>query len=207
MEILIGCEESGVVRDEFAALGHTVVSCDLMPTRRPGPHYQGDVFDVIDYPFDMGLFYFPCTDSSVSGAKHFQAKRMDGRYYASNALWLRGWRRSEHIRHRCFEHPVSVMSSLFRKPDQVIQPWWFGHYETKATCLWLDNLPLLVPTYRRPEECAEALGIPRGTPLGDRIHKMAPGPNRARDRSETFLGIAKAKAAQWGAPMAMEKIA
>lgn len=207
MEILIGCEESGVVRDEFAALGHTVVSCDLMPTRRPGPHYQGDVFDLIDYPFDMGLFYFPCTDSSVSGARHFEAKRMDGRFYVGNALWIRGWRASAHIRHRCFEHPVSVISSLFRKPDQIIQPWMFGHYETKATCLWLDGLPPLVPTYARPEECAEALGLPRDTPLRDRVHKMAPGPNRARDRSETFSGVAKAKATQWGAPQAQQAAA
>lgn len=207
MEILIGCEESGVVRDEFAALGHTVVSCDLMPTRRPGPHYQGDVFDLIDYPFDMGLFYFPCTDSSVSGARHFEAKRMDGRFYVGNALWIRGWRASAHIRYRCFEHPVSVISSLFRKPDQIIQPWMFGHYETKATCLWLDGLPPLVPTYARPEECAEALGLPRDTPLRDRVHKMAPGPNRARDRSETFSGVAKAKATQWGAPQAQQAAA
>lgn len=204
MEILVGCEESGVVRDQFAAMGHTVVSCDLMPTRSHGPHYHGDVFDVIDYPFDMGLFYFPCTDSSVSGARHFEAKRMDGRYYASNALWMRGWRRAAHIPAVCFEHPVSVISTLFRKPDQVIQPWMFGHYETKATCLWLRGLPPLVPTYRSPEECREALRLPAGTPLGDRIHKMAPGPNRARDRSETFLGIAKAKAAQWGGVQAQE---
>lgn len=141
MEILIGAEESGVVRDEFAAMGHTVISCDLQPSRRPGAHYQGDVFDLIDYPFDMALFYLPCTDSSVSGARHFEAKRQDGRFYVSNALWIRGWRRSMHIPKRCFEHPVSVISSLFRKPDQIIQPWMFGHYETKATCFWLDGLP------------------------------------------------------------------
>jgi hypothetical protein len=104
----------------------------------------------------------------------------------------------------CFEHPVSIMSSLFRKPDQVLQPWMFGHYETKATCLWLRGLDRLVPTYRTPEECREALGLPPGTPLGDRIHKMAPGPNRARDRSETFAGIANAKALQWGGNQAQE---
>ena len=207
MEILIGAEESGVVRDEFAAMGHTVISCDLQPSRRPGPHYQGDVFDLIDYPFDMALFYLPCTDSSVSGARHFEAKRQDGRFYVSNALWIRGWRRSMHIPKRCFEHPVSVISSLFRKPDQIIQPWMFGHYETKATCFWLDGLPPLAPLYKTPDECAEALGIPRGTQLGDRIHKMAPGPNRARDRSETFLGVAREKARQWGAPMVMEAAA
>lgn len=198
MRVLIGCEESGVVRDEFARLGHEVLSADLQPTRRPGPHYHGDVFEVIDFPWDLGLFYFPCTDSSVSGAKHFQAKKMDGRYYASNSMWMRGWRASSHIERVCFEHPVSVISSLHRKPDQVLQPWMFGHYETKATCLWLRNLKPLVPMYKTPDECAEAIGIPRGTPLGDRVHKMAPGPNRARDRSETFAGIASAKAQQWG---------
>lgn len=197
--VIIGCEESGVVRDAFIALGHEAISADLQPTRRPGPHYHGDVFDIIDYPFDLGLFYFPCTESSVSGARHFAAKKMDGRFYAGNALWMRGWRRSRHIAAGSFEHPVSIISSLFRKPDQVIQPWMFGHYETKATCLWLwGDLPLLVPLYRTPDECREALGLPVGTPLGDRIHKMAPGPNRARDRSETFAGVARAKAQQWG---------
>ena len=94
---------------------------------------------------------------------------------------------------------MSIISSRIRKPDQIIQPWMFGHYETKATCFWLDGLPPLEPLYKTPDECAEALGIARGTPLGDRIHKMAPGPNRARDRSETFLGVAREKARQWGA--------
>lgn len=160
MEVLVGCEESGIVRDEFLAMGHSAISCDLQPSRRGGPHYQGDVFDLIDYPFDLGLFYFPCTDSSVSGAKHFAAKKMDGRYYASNALWINGWRRAAHIPAVCFEHPVSVISSLFRKPDQIIHPWMFGHYETKATCLWLRGLPKLVPAYKTPDECREALGLP-----------------------------------------------
>lgn len=205
--VLLGCEESGAVRDEFIALGHEALSCDLQPTRSHGPHYQGDVFNVIDYPWDLGLFYFPCTESSVSGARHFQAKKMDGRFYAGNALWLRGWKRSAHIKGRCFEHPVSVISSLFRKPDQILQPWMFGHFETKATCLWLDGLPLLVPTYRTIEECCEALGLPAGTKPADRVHKMAPGPNRARDRSATFAGIARAKALQWGGDIRQEKAA
>lgn len=208
MRVIVGCERSRIVAQAFEAQGHEVLSCDLHPARRPGAHYQGDVFDVIDYPWDLGIFHFPCTDSSVSGAKHFAAKRRDGRFYASNALWLRGWRRSRHIPSGCFEHPVSVISSLFRKPDQVIQPWMFGHYETKATCLWLwgDAAPL-VPTYRTPEECREALGLPPGTTLGDRIHKMAPGPDRAEKRSETYTGIATAMAAQWGAPKQQEQAA
>lgn len=207
MRVLIGCEESGVVREAFRSRGHEVLSADLNPTRQEGPHWHGDVFDVIDFPWDFGGFHFPCTDGSVSGAKHFAAKKMDGRYYASAALWMKGWRRSRHIRAGYFEHPVSVMSTVFRKPDQIVHPWMFGHYETKTTCLWLwGDLPLLVPTYRTPDECREALGLPTGTPLANRIHKMPPGPNRARDRSETYAGIAEAKAEQWGG-IALEKAA
>lgn len=198
MKGLVGCEESGAVRDAFIARGHEMLSCDLLATRRVGPHYQGDVFDVIDYPWDIALFYFPCTDSSVSGARHFEAKKMDGRFYASNSLWIKGWRSTSHIKGVSFEHPVSVISSLVGKPTQVIQPWMFGHYETKATCLWLRGLPRLIPTYKTMEECREALGIPSGTKPQERIHRMPPGPNRARDRSETFSGIAAAKAEQWG---------
>jgi hypothetical protein len=145
----------------------------------------GNVFDVIDFPWDLGIFHFPCTDSSVSGAKHFAAKKLDGRFYASNALFLNGWRRAAHIPRVCFEHPVSVISSLFRKPDQVIQPWQFGHGETKATCLWLRGLPLLTPT-----------DIVDGRE--SRIHKMPPSPYRAEKRSETFAGFAEAMADQWG---------
>lgn len=196
MKVLIGCEETGVVRDAFARRGHEVLSCDIKPTRRQGPHYRGDVFDVIDFPWDFAGFHFPCTDSSVSGARHFAAKRMDGRYYASNALWLRGWRRSRHIPRGYFEHPVSVISTLFRKPDQIIQPWMFGHYETKAICLWTWGLPPLVPTYATPDECREALGL-TGKPK-PRIHHMAPSDDRGQRRSETYPGVADAIAEQWG---------
>lgn len=161
-------------------------SCRATSNRRArgGAHYMGDVFDVIDYPWDLGIFHFPCTDSSVSGAKHFKSKKLDGRFYASNSLWLKGWRRAAHIQHVCFEHPVSVISSLFRKPDQTIQPWMFGHGETKATCLWLRGLPKLVPT-----------NIVEGRE--SRIHRMAPSPDRAEKRSETYQGIAEAMATQW----------
>ena len=185
MRVLIGCEESGVVRDAFIRGGHDAMSCDLLPTRRPGPHYQGDVFDVIDYPWDLAIFHFPCTHTSVSGAKHFEAKREDGRQQAGVSLFLHGWRRAGHIPRVAFEQPVSILSRLFRKPDQIIQPWQFGHGETKATCLWLRGLPLLVPT--NVVEGREA-----------RVHRMAPGPDRARARSETYAGIAQAMANQWG---------
>lgn len=185
MNVLIGCEESGVVRDAFIRGGHDAMSCDLLPTRRPGPHYQGDVFDVIDYPWDLAIFHFPCTHTSVSGAKHFEAKREDGRQQAGVSLFMRGWRRSAHIPCVAFEQPVSILSRLFRKPDQIIQPWQFGHGETKATCLWLRGLPLLTPT-----------NIVEGREA--RVHRMAPGPDRARARSETYAGIAEAFATQWG---------
>lgn len=198
MKAIVGCEESGVVRDALRRGGVDAMSADLQASRRPGPHYHGDVFDVIDYPWDLGIFHFPCTHTSVSGARHFAAKWQDGRQAAGVSLFMRGWRRSAHIKGRAFEQPVSILSSLFRKPEQIIHPWQFGHYETKATCLWLDGLPLLVPTYRTPDECREALGLPVGTPLADRIHKMAPSPERARERSATFQGIADAIAAQWG---------
>ena len=184
MRILIGCERSGIVRDAFIRQGHEVLSCDLHPTDTPGPHYQGSVFDVIDFPWDLAIFHFPCTDSSVSGARHFEAKKMDGRYYASNSLWINGWRRAAHIPKVCFEHPVSVISSLFRKPDQIVQPWMFGHGETKATCLWLRGLEPLKPT-----EIVEG--------RESRIHKMPPSAERARLRSNTYDGIAKAMAEQW----------
>lgn len=186
MKVLVGCERSGKVRDAFARLGHEVLSCDIEPTDTDGPHYQGDVFDVIDFPWDLGLFFFPCTHSSVSGARWFADKKRDGSYYAGNALWLKGWRRAMHIPRVAFEHPVSVISSLFRQPDQVIQPWMFGHGEVKATCLWLRGLPLLTPT-----------NIVEGR--APRVHYMPPGEDRARLRSETYTGIAEAMAAQWGA--------
>lgn len=185
MNVLIGCEESGTVRDAFILLGHKVLSCDLQPPRTPGPHYQGDIFDVIDYPWDLAIFHPPCTHTSVSGARHFEDKWMDGRGAAGPSFFLNLERRSRHISRRCFEQPVSIMSSLYRKPDQIIQPWQFGHGETKATCLWLDGLDPLVPT-----------NIVEGRE--DRVHKMPPGPMRARERSKTYDGIAAAMAIQWG---------
>jgi hypothetical protein len=186
MRVLVGCEESGAVRDAFIAAGHEAMSCDLLPTRSPGPHYQGSVFDVIDYPWDLAIFHPPCTHLSVSGAKHFAEKRMDGRQQEAVSFFMALHRRSAHIPRVAIENPVCIMSSLWRKPDQTIQPWQYGHGETKATCLWLKGLPLLVPT-----------NIVDGRDA--RIHKMAPGPNRARDRSATYAGIAEAMALQWGA--------
>lgn len=204
MKVLVGCEYSGTVRDAFAALGCEALSCDLLPSDRPGAHYQGSVFDVIDYPWDLGIFHFPCTHASVSGARHFAEKKQDGRYYAGASLWLSGWKRAAHIPAVCFEHPVSIMATLFRKPDQVIQPWQFGHAETKATCLWLRGLPKLQAT--NPVE-PDYMRRPDGTYYTDkkgkrysRIHFMSgrkDSDERSKLRSATYQGIADAMASQW----------
>lgn len=185
LKVIIGCEYSGIVRDAFIALGHDAMSCDLLGTEKPGPHYQGDIFDVIDYPWDIGIFHPPCTDLSVSGARHFAAKWMDGRQAASVSFFMRLQKAAAHIPGTAFENPISIMSSLWRKPDQIIQPWQFGHGETKATCLWLKGLPPLVPT-----EIVEG--------REQRIHKMPPSEDRWKLRSTTYAGIAKAMARQWG---------
>ena len=181
--VLVACEYSGIVRDAFIRHGHEAMSCDLLPTEVPGPHYQGDVFDVLDYPWDLMIAHPPCTHLSVSGARHFQQKKMDGRQQASVSFFLRLAKCD--IPMIAIENPVCVISSLWRKPDQVIQPWQFGHGETKATCLWLKGLPLLAPTR-----------IVEGR--DQRIHKMPPGPNRWKERSRTYFGIAEAMADQWG---------
>lgn len=196
MRVFIGGESSGIVRDAFLALGHDAMSCDLKPTERPGPHYQGDMFDVIDYPWDLGIFHFPCTNTSVSGARWFKEKRMDGRQQASVSLFMRGWRRASHIRRVAFEHPVSILSTLFRKPDQIIQPheYWDGEVgkgEVKTTCLYTRGLPLLVPT------------TPNETGRFQACWLMGPSDTRAEDRSRTYTGIAAAIANQWGNTLAV----
>lgn len=184
LKVLIGCEFSGVVRDAFIARGHDAVSCDLLPTEAPGPHYQGDVRDVLDYPWDLAVFHPPCTDLSVSGARHFAAKRMDGRQQASASFFM--MLAKADIPCIAIENPVCIMSSLWRKPDCVLQPWQFGHGETKATCLWLKGLPPLIPT-----------NIVAGRDA--RVHRMPPSPDRWKKRSATYPGIAVAMADQWSA--------
>lgn len=185
MRVLVTCEESGVVRDAFLAAGHEAMSADLLPSRSAGPHYQGDVMDVIDYPWDLMIAHPPCTHTSVSGARHFAAKRMDGRQQAGISFVMALVRRSEHIPRVVIEQPISILSRLWRRPDQIIQPWQFGHGETKATCLWLKGCPPLSPTQIVDGRIA-------------RVHRMGPGPDRARDRSVTYSGIAAAMADQWG---------
>lgn len=184
MKVLIACEYSGTVRDAFKALGHDAMSCDLLPTEKPGNHYQGDIFDVLYKGWDLLIAHPPCTHLAVSGARHFAAKKASG--VQDEALEFVTDLLYAPIKHIALENPVSIISTRIRKPEQIIQPWMFGHGETKATCLWLKNLPPLMPT-----------DIVDGREA--RIHKMAPSPDRWKERSRTFPGIAKAMATQWGA--------
>lgn len=183
MKVLIACEYSGRVRDAFIALGHTAMSCDILPTDTPGPHYQGDVFDIINDGFDLMIAHPPCTHLSVSGARHFAVKQASG--VQQEALAFVGRLLGAPIPMIALENPISIISSHFRKPDQIIQPWMFGHGETKATCLWLKGLPKLTPT-----------NIVDGREA--RVHKMPPSPDRWKLRSTTYQGIADAMANQWG---------
>jgi site-specific DNA-cytosine methylase len=181
MKILIACEFSGIVRDAFIAKGHDAISCDLLPTEKPGPHFQGDVFDIINNGFDMMICHPPCTHLAVSGARWFKDKIKE----QEEALEFVRLLMNAPIEMICLENPISIISTRIRKPDQIIQPWMFGHGETKATCLWLKNLPILQPT-----------NIVEGRE--QRIWKLTPGPNRWKDRSRTMEGIAAAMAEQWG---------
>lgn len=180
---MIGCEYSGRVRDAFIRNGHEAMSCDLLPTDAPGPHYQGDVRDILGEGWDLMIAHPPCTHLAVSGARHFAAKQASG--VQQQALDFVRLLLDAPIEMIALENPVSIISSRIRKPDQIIQPWQFGHGETKATCLWLKNLPKLVPT-----------NVVEGrAPV---CHFMPPSPDRWKRRSTTYQGIADAMADQWG---------
>ena len=184
--VLIACEFSGIVRDAFIAQGWDALSCDLLPSERPGPHYQGDVRDVLDDGWDMLIAHPPCTHLAVSGARHFWRKQQE----QTEALDFVRLLLAAPIPRIAIENPVSVISSRIRRPDQIIQPWQFGHEESKKTCLWLKNLPPLIPTQimmRRDRNL---------TVSGQ--NKLPPSPDRWRDRSRTYPGIAAAMADQWG---------
>jgi site-specific DNA-cytosine methylase len=183
MRVLAACEFSGTVRDAFIRAGHDAMSCDILDTESPGPHYQGDVRDVLGDGWDLMVAHPPCTHLAVSGARYFAEKQADGRQQA--ALDFVRLLLDAPIPRIALENPVSIISSHIRKPTQTIQPWQFGHGETKATCLWLKGLPPLTPT-----------NIVTGRE--QRVHKMPPGPDRWRERSRTFPGIAEAMAEQWG---------
>ncbi len=182
---LVACEYSGRVRDALRRNGINAYSCDLLDCEGdPRYHFKDDVEKVI-YRFQWTLIicHPPCTHLAVSGARHFAAKRADGRQ--QEGLRFVGMLLEAPCDHLCLENPVSIISSHFRKPDQIIQPWQFGHGETKTTCLWTRNLPQLVPT-----------NVVAGR--DDRIHKMPPGPNRWKERSRTYQGIADAMGDQYG---------
>ena len=182
MKVLTACEFSGVVRDAFAALGHDAWSCDLLPSEKPGQHIQGDALKVMEsQPWDLMIAHPPCTHLAVSGARWFKGKATE----QTEALFFVDALLASRIKHICLENPISIISSRIRKPDQIIQPWQFGHGEVKATCLWLKNLPKLVPT-----------NIVSGREA--RVHKMAPSPDRWKERSRTLSGIAAAMTEQWG---------
>lgn len=191
MKILIACEYSGRVRDAFIRAGHDAMSCDLLGTDTTGPHYQGDVRDVLDYPWDLMVAHPPCTNLSVSGAAWFAKKRLLGAQQASASFFM--MLAKADIPRIAIENPVCVMSSLWRKPDQVVQPWMFGHAEQKATCLWLKGLPKLTPTNNVKDEM---MALPRNQ--RERLHFLPPSEDRWKIRSETYQGIADAMAAQWG---------
>lgn len=190
MRVLVACEYSGTVRDAFRSRGHDAMSCDLLPTDVDGPHYQGDVFDVIGDGWDLMVAHPPCTDLAVSGAMHFPAKIADGRQ--GRALDFVRQLLDAPVPRIALENPVSVISSKIRKPDQIIQPWMFGHMEQKTTCLWLKNLPRLRQTNNVHEEM---MTLPKNQ--RERLHYLPPSPDRWKLRSKTFSGFAAAMAEQW----------
>ena len=184
MRILVACEESQAVTKELRRLGHEAYSCDLQECSGGHPewHLQVDALELLKMRWDMILAFPPCTDLAVSGAKWFAEKRADGRQQRSMDFFMRF--ANADCERIAIENPVGIMSSHWRKPDQIIQPWQFGHGETKATCLWLKGLPKLTPT--------EIVGGRE-----QRVWRMPPGPDRAKERSKTFPGIARAMAEQW----------
>lgn len=190
MNVLVACEFSGIIRDAFIARGHDAWSCDIVDTESIGPHIKGDVLDILYhsddcYPtWDLMIAHPPCDHLAVSGARWFPQKIADGRQ--ERAIWFfMHLVNAPNIERICVENPISIMSTQYRKPDQIIQPWMFGHGETKATCLWLKNLPLLQPTH-----------IVSGRE--QRVWKEGPSPERKKNRSRTYTGIAQAMAEQWG---------
>jgi hypothetical protein len=195
MRVLVACEYSATVRDAFRARGHDAWSCDLLETEGdPTWHIVGDALEIAHRPgWDLMVCHPPCTDLAVSGALHFAAKIADGRQ--QRALDFVAALMAAPIPRIALENPVSVISSKIRKPDQIIQPWMFGHPEQKTTCFWLKGLPPLNPTNDVREEM---LALPRNQ--RERLHFLSPGPNRWKERSRTFQGVADAMAEQWGDP-------
>ncbi len=184
MKILVACEESQAVTIELRRLGHEAYSCDIIPCSGGHPewHLQVDALELLKMKWDMILAFPPCTHLAVSGARYFEQKRKDGRQQAAIDFFMR-FANSDCPR-IAIENPVGIMSTVWKKPDQIIQPWQFGHGETKKTCLWLKGLPPLIST-----EIVEG--------REQRIWKMPPSEDRAKNRAKTFPGIARAMAEQW----------
>jgi hypothetical protein len=181
MRVLVGCEFSGIVRSAFRERGHDAWSCDLLPSEDKSLyHIQGNVLEIINQNWDIAIFHPPCTHLAVSGARWFKEKENEQIWALSFVKLLM----DAPIEKICIENPISIISSRIRRPDQIIQPWMFGHGETKSTCLWLKGLPKL-----------EATEIVSGREA--RIHRMPPRPDRWKKRSRTFAGIANAMASQW----------
>ncbi len=182
MRVLIACEFSGRVRDAFTERGHDATSCDLLLSETSGSHYQGDVLDLLNREWDMMIAFPPCTEIAVSGARWWKEKERlnPGIQDRAIAFFMVLW--NADIPRVAIANPIGAMSTRFRKPDQIIQPWQFGHPETKATCLWMRGLPELVPT-----------NIVEGRE--NRVHREPPGPDRWKKRSLTLTGIANAMAA------------
>ncbi len=189
MRVLVACEFSGIVREAFRARGHDAWSCDLLPSEDGSQyHFEGDALEHIDgFNWNLMIAHPPCTHLAVSGARWFKEKGQE----QEAALAFVARLLDAPIQHIALENPISIISSKIRKPDQIIQPWQFGHGEVKATCLWLKGLPKLEPT-----------DIVEGrTP---RVHYASPGPNRWKERSRTMAGIAAAMAAQWGGALSSQ---
>ena len=190
MKILVACEYSGTVRDTFTKLGHDAMSCDLLPSDRLGKHYQGDVFDIINEGWDLMIAHPPCTYLAVSGM-HWTARGLRDPQLTEDALTFVSALLNAPIDKIALENPISIISSRIRKPDQIIQPWQFGHDASKKTCLWLKNLPHLIPTDIIKKELYS-----NQTKSGQ--NKLPPSKDRWKLRSTTYQGIADAMAEQWG---------
>ena len=191
MKVLIACEYSGTVRDAFISKGHDAWSCDLLNTDKTGPHIIGDVLNIINDGWDLMIAHPPCTHLAVSGARWFKDKQEEQK----QALEFVKILLNAPINKIALENPVSIISSRIRKPDQVIQPWMFGHEYTKTTCLWLKNLPLLKPTNIVDKG---EMHTTKGGKVLPKWYNLPPSADRWKIRSKTFEGIAKAMADQWG---------
>jgi hypothetical protein len=193
VRVLVGCEFSGIVRDAFIRRGHSAWSCDLLPTEKPGPHIQGDVLKILGDDWDLGIFHPPCTYLSASGI-HWTKRGLRDPKLTEDSLEFVQRLMDAPIPRIALENPVGIISTRIRMPDQIIQPWWFGDDASKRTCLWLKNLPPLVPTNMLPGDNKTRRG--NQTPSGQ--NKLGPSKDRWLERSRTYPGIAEAMADRWG---------